>query len=345
MKNVIFSKRQPLFIAEISANHNGKIQNAKKLIKIAKANGADFVKLQTYTPECMTIDSDEKNFQIKRGVWKGHSLWSLYKKAQTPLSWHKELFKYSKRLGIKCFSSPFSESMVDFLESLNCPLYKLASFELLHAPLIKRIAKTKKPIIISTGMANLKELDFAVNTARKNGAKKIIILYCVSNYPSKTSDFNLNNISILKKRYKCMIGFSDHSQDNRVAFAAVAAGAEIVEKHIALEKEKSSPDYIFSLKENEIKKFKQDLIFSKTLLGKSIFYRNHSESNSLQFRRSIYSKKDIKKGEKFTKKNLQIIRPGFGLSPMFYDNLLKMKSTINIKKNKPLSKKLFKILK
>ena len=208
----------PFFVAEVSANHNGSFLRAKKLIKLAKESRADAVKLQTFKPETMTINSNKKYFKIKDGLWKGKNLWKLYKKAQTPYNWHKELFDYSKKIGIKCFSTPFDESAVDFLETLNCPIYKIASFEMQDLPLIKKVAMTKKPIIISTGMANLKEIEMTYNFAIKNGAKDVALLYCVSNYPSKISDFNLNNIEILKKKFICVIELSDHSQNDLVAF-------------------------------------------------------------------------------------------------------------------------------
>ena len=241
-------KKTPFFVAEISANHNGSLLHAKKLIKIAKKYGADAVKLQTYIPDTLTIKSNKLDFKIKGGLWNGRTLWDLYKKAQTPFEWHEELFNYAKKIKITCFSTPFDESAVDLLENLNCPFYKVASFEMNHIPLIKKIAQTKKPIIISTGMANLKEIDLAYKTAKNNGAKEIILLYCVSNYPSKISDFNLNNIRILKERYNCKVGFSDHSINNKVVAAAIAAGAEIIEKHIALEGQKKGFDLAFSIK-------------------------------------------------------------------------------------------------
>ena len=191
--------KKPWFVAEISANHCGNINLAKKLIKCAKKNGADAVKLQTYTADTMTIQSNKKYFKIKNGLWKGYSLWDLYNKAKTPLEWHKDLFSYGKKIGIVVFSSPFDESAVDFLEKLKCPFYKVASFEMTDIPLIKKIALTKKPIIISTGTASLDEIELTYNTAKKFGSKDITLLYCVSNYPSKINDFNLNNIKILKK--------------------------------------------------------------------------------------------------------------------------------------------------
>ena len=338
-------KKTPFFVAEISANHNGSLFYAKKLIKIAKKYGADAVKLQTYTPDTLTIKSNKLDFKIRGGLWNGKTLWDLYEKAQTPFEWHKELFDYAKKLRIACFSTPFDESAVDLLESLNCPFYKVASFEMNHIPLIKRIAQTKKKIIISTGMANLKEIDLAYKTAKNNGAKEIILLYCVSNYPSKISDFNFNNIKILKERYNCRVGFSDHSIDNKVVAAAIAAGAEVIEKHIALEGQKKGFDLAFSLKGKEIKDYAQVIKDTSLMMGKKYFFRNASENQSLQFRRSIYAISDINKGEKFTKKNIKVIRPGFGIQPVYFEKLINKRSPFDIKTETPLKKSLLKRLK
>jgi len=337
-------KKTPFFVAEISANHNGSLLHAKKLIKIAKKYGADAVKLQTYKPDTLTIKSNKLDFKIRGGLWNGKTLWDLYNKAQTPFEWHKELFDYAKKLKIICFSTPFDETAVDLLESLNCPFYKVASFEMNHIPLIKKIAQTKKPIIISTGMANLKEIDLAYKTAKKNGAKEIILLYCVSNYPSKISDFNFNNINILKKRYNCKIGFSDHSTDNKVVAAAIVAGAEVIEKHIALEGKKKGFDLAFSLKGKEIKDYIQVIKDTSLMMGKEYFFRNKSENRSLKFRRSIYAVSNIKKGEKFTKKNIRVIRPGFGIQPYYFEKLINKKSPFNIKGETSLKKILLKKL-
>ena len=304
--------------------------------------GADAVKLQTYTADTMTLKSDKKYFKIKEGLWKGFRLWDLYKKAQTPLKWHKELFKYGKSLGIKVFSTPFDNSAVDFLEKLNCPIYKIASFEMTDLNLVKKISQTKKPIIISTGMASLKEIETTVKTARQYGAKDISLLYCVSNYPSSIADFNLNNIQILKQKFKCKVGISDHSIDNRVAIASVACGAEIIEKHIALDNQKKGFDIDFSIKGKEIKKLRDDIDVTFKLLGKKSFFRNKSENKSKVFRRSIFTTKDIKKGEKFSKENIRVIRPGYGLAPKYYNKVLNKKSPINILKNEPLKQSILK---
>lgn len=328
----------PFFVAEISANHCGNINLAKKLIKCAKDNGADAAKLQTYTADTMTIQSNKKYFKIKNGLWKGYDLWNLYNEAHTPLEWNKKLFDYGKKLGITIFSTPFDETAVNLLEKLKCPMYKVASFEITDLLLIKKISQTKKPIIISTGMASMEEIELAYRTAKNYGAKDITLLYCVSNYPSKNTDFNLNNIKILKNKFKCRVGLSDHSKDNRVAIAAIAVGAEMVEKHIALDKQKRGLDIEFSLKGKEIKKFKEDINLAYNLLGKKYFYRNKSEKKSKIFRRSIFATENIKKGEKFNNQNIRRIRPGYGLEPKYYEKLIGRKSPITLDKGQPLKK-------
>ena len=348
MDNLNFKKfinNGPFFIAEISANHNGSFEHAKKLIYTAKKFGADAVKLQTYSPDTMTIKSNRNEFKIRRGLWRGNTLWDLYNKAQTPFEWHKKLFTYAKKIKITCFSTPFDETAVDLLEDLNCPFYKVASFEMTDIPLIKKIATTRKTMIISTGMADLKEIDTTYNVAKKNGAKEIILLYCVSNYPSKIFDYNFNNIKILKERYNCIVGFSDHSTDNKVVSAAIAAGAEVIEKHIALQGQKKGFDLAFSLKGREIKDYAKVIKDTSLMMGKKYFFRNKSEAQGLKFRRSIYAISDIKKGEKFTKKNIKIIRPGFGIQPIFFEKLMNKKSPSDIYCETPIKKLLLKKLK
>jgi pseudaminic acid synthase len=337
-------KKKIFFIAEISSNHCGDFNLAKKLIKCAYENGADAVKLQTYTADTMTLRSDKKYFKINEGLWKGYTLWDLYTKAHTPLKWHKKLFEYGKSLGIKVFSTPFDNSAVDFLETLNCPIYKLASFEMTDLNLVKKISQTKKPIIISTGMANLNEIETTVKTAKKHGAKDITLLYCVSNYPSLIDDFNLNNIKILRERFNCKVGLSDHSTDNRVAIAAIACGAEVIEKHIALANQKKGLDIDFSIKGKEIRKLRNDIDTSFKLLGKNSFFRSKTENKSKVFRRSIFTTKNIKKGEKFSKNNIRTVRPGHGLAPKYFNKILNKRSPMNIKKNEPLKNILLKII-
>ena len=340
-----YKKNKPYFVAEISANHCGNFQLAKKIIKCAKVNGADAVKLQTFTADTITMKSNKKYFMIKNGLWKGYNLWKLYNEAHTPLRWHKELFRYAKKIGITVFSTPFDETAVDFLEKLKCPMYKVASFEMTDIPLIKKIASTKKPMIISTGMANLKEIELTYKTAKKYGSKDITLLYCVSNYPSKNSDFNLNNIKILKDKFKCTVGLSDHSKDVKVAFASVAAGAEIIEKHIALDNQKKGLDIEFSLKGKAIRKFREAIDTSYKLLGKKTFYRHRSEEKSKIFRRSIFAIKNIKKNEKFNKINIRRIRPNYGLAPIYYEKLLGKKSPFNLSEGEPLKRNILNKLK
>ena len=330
------------FIAEISANHCGSFRLAKKLIKCAHKNGADAVKLQTYTADTMTLKSNKDYFKINEGIWKGYSLWDLYNKAHTPLKWHKYLFDYGKTLGIKVFSTPFDHSSVDFLEKLKCPIYKIASFEMTDLNLVKKISQTKKPIIISTGMASIEEISTTVKTAKRNGAKNITLLYCVSNYPSSVDDFNLNNIKILKDKFKCKVGISDHSTDNRVAISAVASGAEVIEKHIALENQKEGFDIDFSLKGKEIKKLREDIDIAFNLLGKKTFYRKKTEKKSKVFRRSIFTTRFIKKGEKFSKDNLKVVRPGHGLAPRYFNKILNKKSPLDIEMHEPIKSHILK---
>lgn len=326
----LFNKNSPpILIAEISANHTGSIKKAKKLILTAKKNGADLVKLQTYEPRNMTINSSLKDFLIKDGLWKGYKLWDLYKKAQTPLKWQKELFNYSKKIKIPCFSTPYDDEGVDLLSKLNCKLYKISSFEMKDSSLVRKICDTGKPVIISTGLANLKEIDEVYKVVKKSRCKQLILLYCVSSYPAKNSDFNLNNIDILKKRFKCEIGFSDHSKDNSVAMLAISRGARIIEKHIALENQKDGLDIEFSIKGKEIKKFKEDMIKAWTLIGKNKFFRTNNELKNIKFQRSIYVVKSIKKGEKFSKNNIKRIRPGFSLPVNKWDFILGRKSKKN----------------
>ncbi len=337
-------KKKPFLIAEISANHNGNLSLAKKLILSANKNGADAVKIQSYIPSSMTINSNKKEFIIKDGLWKNEKLWNLYKKAQTPFEWHDKLFKYAKNNKINLFSTPFDNSAVDILEKLNCPFYKIASFEMTHLPLLKKIAKTNKTIILSTGMANLSEIKTSYYFLKKNGAKDIIILYCVSNYPSKDKDFNLNNIKILINTFKCKVGFSDHSNNFEIAKCALAAGAEIFEKHYALNNQTKGFDIKFSTKGKDLRKYKEELEYYNKLLGKQYFYRSKNEVSNKIFRRSIYAVNNIPKGTKFSKNNIKIIRPGYGISPLNYFNLINDgRSSVSIKKNTALKWKYIKI--
>ena len=304
---------EPILIAEISGNHCGSLSMAKKLIKTAKKNGANIVKFQTYTADTMTINSRRNEFKLKDGLWKGFTLWDLYKEAHTPYSWHKELFSYSKKIGITCFSTPFDAEGVDFLENLNCPFYKISSFEFNDFPLIEKIIKTKKKIILSTGTASLSEIAKTVNFFKKKKFNNYSIMYCVSNYPANLNDFHINNIKILKKKFKCQVGFSDHSTNNIVAALALSAGAEIFEKHIASKLSKKSPDYEFSLIEDEIKVYRDMLDDTYLMLRNKHFTRSKSEKLYKKFRRSIFAIKDINAGESFSLENIKLLRPKIGL--------------------------------
>ena len=337
--------KKPFLIAEISANHSGSLHRAKQLIKCAKINGADAVKLQTYSPETMTINSKKKYFKIQNGLWKNRYLWELYEKAQTPLSWHKYLFDYAKKIKIKIFSTPFDETSVDFLEKLKCPMYKVASCEMTDLPLIKKIAKTKKTMIISTGLSNLDEIKTSYNVAIKNGAPNVILLYCVSKYPSEPEDFHLNNIKILKEKFKCTVGISDHSIDRRIAISAISAGAEVIEKHIALDRQRKGLDIKFSLKGKQIKQLREDVDTTYNFFKNRNFYRSKSELQERKFRRSIFIVKDIKKGEKFSVQNIKRIRPGQGIEPKYYEKILGRTSKQNLFRGDPLNKKTLKLLK
>ena len=326
IKKIFDKKAPPVLIAEISANHTGSIKKAKKLILTAKKNGADLVKLQTYEPRNMTINSSLKDFLVKDGLWKGYKLWDLYKEAQTPLKWQKELFNYSKKIKIPCFSTPYDDEGVDLLKKLNSKLYKVSSFEMKDSSLVKKICSIGKPVIISTGLANLKEISEVYKIAKKSGCKQLLLLYCVSSYPAKNTDFNLNNIDILKKKFKCEIGFSDHSTDNSVAMLAISRGARVIEKHIALDGQKDGLDIEFSIKGKEIKKFKEDMLKAWTLLGKNKFFRTDNELKNIKFQRSIYVIKYITKGEMFSTNNIKRIRPGFSLSANKWSFILGRKS-------------------
>lgn len=331
-------KKAPFFIAEISGNHGGKISNAKKLIYFAKKGGANAVKLQTYTPDMMTIKS--KKFKIKSGLWANNNLWDLYKKAHTPIRWHKELFAYARKIKIEIFSTPFSVEAVDILEKLNTKFYKISSFEMNDLNLVKKVASTRKPLIISTGLASLDEISKTVKIAKKYGCKDLSLLYCVSNYPSRVTDFNLNNIEILKRKFKCRVGLSDHSIGSEIACMSIIKGAEIIEKHICLNNLKTV-DSKFSLKAKDIKKFKLDISRAKDLINNKNFVLAKNQHNK-KFRRSIYAINNIRKGQKFSEKNIKTFRPDVGLSSIHYLNLINKKSPKFIKKYKVLEKNLLK---
>ena len=330
-----------LIIGEISGNHLNNFEIVKKLIVNAKKNGFDAIKIQTFTPEAMTIKSDNKIFKIRKGLWKNKFMWDLYQKSSMRFELQKKIFNFCDKIKMICFSSPFDILSVNFLEKIHCPIYKLASPEINHYPLIKRISKTKKPLIISTGMASLEEIRSTFNFSKKNGIRDLILLYCVSNYPAKLSDFNMNNIEILKKNFRCRVGFSDHSEDFDVAKSAVMMGATIIEKHISIDKN-TGIDSKFSLIIKDFKRFRNEIDKVYSLKGKNFFYRSKSELENRIYRRSIFAKKDIKKNEKFNEGNVNVVRPANGLNPKFYYDLLKITSPYEVKKNDPIKKNILK---
>tara|TARA_B100000035_G_scaffold172621_1_gene147297 strand:+ start:916 stop:1935 length:1020 start_codon:yes stop_codon:yes gene_type:complete len=327
--------KKPYLIAEISGNHNGSLERAKELISSAKINGADCVKIQTYSPDTMTIKSKKKDFLIEGGLWNGFELWDLYDWAQTPFSWHNELFEHANNEGITLISSPFDESAVDLLESLGCPFYKVASFELTDLPLIKYIAEKKKPIILSTGMANEIEISEAVEVVKSFGSGDFMLLHCVSGYPTPVDQINLNTIHLLKKTFNCEVGLSDHTLGNLSALQSISLGAKVIEKHFTLSRKDKGPDSEFSMEPQELKNLSKDIDLAYKSLGQASFEQKKSEIQNLIFRRSIYIVKDLKKGSILDKNSIRRIRPGYGLAPKYYDEILGKKINRNVEKGTP----------
>jgi len=314
--------RSTFIIAEISANHGQNFNRAVSLIKKAKECGVDAVKFQTYTADTLTINSDSRYFKIKHPKWSGQSLYQLYKKAYTPWSWFKKLKKISDDLDLVFFSTVFDKTAVDFLEELAVPIYKIASFELVDLPLIEYAAKTKKPLVISTGMATLSEIKEAVDTARNAGAKDIILLKCVSAYPARPEDMNLQTIPDMKERFKCPVGLSDHTLGIGVSLAAVSLGARVVEKHFTLSRKIKTPDSFFSVEPSELKLLVENIRIAERSLGKIHYGLTKEEQKSKIFRRSLFVTKNIKIGEAFTEKNVRAIRPAYGLPPKYLKYIL-----------------------
>ncbi|GGB10478.1 pseudaminic acid synthase [Agarivorans gilvus] len=312
----------PYIIAELSANHNGSLANALLSLEVFKSCGADAVKIQSYTADTMTIDCDRPEFKIQGGLWDGYTLYELYKEAHTPFEWHQALFDKAAELELTLFSSPFDESAVDLLESLNAPAYKVASFEATDLPLIAYIAKTGKPLIISTGMASLEEIEEAVSCAKNNGCRELVLLHCISAYPAPVEQANLATIQDLAKRFGCVVGLSDHSLGNIVATTAVSLGAALIEKHVTLDRNQPGPDSAFSLEPHELKELCNQTKLAWQAVGQIDYSRKKSEEANLQFRRSIYFVKEMRAGEKINKKHIRRIRPGLGLEPKFYEQLL-----------------------
>lgn len=313
---------EPYVIAELSANHNGSIEVAKDIIKIAKNAGADAIKLQTYRPDTITMDVKTDEFLIKNGLWAGKSLYELYESAYMPWEWHKPLFDYARSLDLTIFSSPFDETAVDLLEDLNTPAYKIASFEAIDLGLIKYVASTGKPMIISTGMADEGEIQEAINAARESGCNDLAILHCVSGYPAPAEDYNLKTIVDMENKYGVPVGLSDHTIDNATAIAAVALGACIVEKHVTLDREGGGPDDSFSLEPDELNNLCKDIKTAWASVGKVNYDRKSSEKENLKFRRSLYFTKDMAAGDVIGPHNIRSIRPGYGLPPKYYNEIL-----------------------
>ena len=312
----------PYVIAELSANHNGKLQKALDTITKAKSCGADAVKLQTYTADTMTIDSDHKDFYIQGGLWDGYKLYDLYKEAETPFEWHKAMFDHARKIDITCFSTPFDETAVDLLEDLNTPAYKVASFEATDLPLIKYIASTKKPLIMSTGMANLEEIEEMVETAREAGCDDLILLHCISSYPAPIDQSNLLTIPDMRKRLGVQIGLSDHTETNTASVVASALGATLIEKHFILDRNEKGPDSEFSINPVELMSLCKETKDAWLSLGCAGYERKAAEEANIKFRRSVYFVKDIKAGEVISKECVRRIRPGFGLPPKFEKEII-----------------------
>lgn len=335
----------PYIIAELSANHNGSIDTAKKLIYEAFGAGADAVKLQTYTPDTITIKSDLPDFCIEGGLWAGRTLYDLYQEAYTPWEWHPILFEHAKKLGITIFSSPFDITAVDLLESLNAPAYKIASFEAIDIPLIKYVARTGKPMIISTGMANAEEIAEAIDAAKGQGCKDLAILHCVSGYPTPAGEYDLRTIPDMKARYGVESGLSDHSEDNAVAIASIALGATIIEKHFTLDRSGGGPDDSFSIEPAQLKALCRDAKVAWSALGAASYDLRSSEGGNIKFRRSLYFVKDIKAGDLVTHDNVRSIRPGYGLPPKQLENILGSMVNRDITRGTPVSLDCFSNLK
>ncbi len=336
-------KKKPILISEISGNHGGKLTNAIKLIREAAKNGSDLIKLQTYNPKKLTLDSDNPEFIIKdkKSIWKKRKLFDLYSEGQTPKEWHYRLFEEAKKYNVKCFTSIFDEDDIEFLEKLKVPAYKIASFESTHFPLIEKVIKTKKPILISTGLNNYKEIQELVRFLKKKNCKKFALLKCTSSYPAKLDSLNLSLISDMRKNFKCEIGYSDHSLGYTAAIGSIHYGASFIEKHVCLNKS-TGIDAKFSLEAKNISEFKNHLIDAYKTKGQMIYGPTKDEKEYLKFRRSIYASKDIAMNEKFTKKNIMIVRPSLGLEPKNIKKILGKRAKCKIKFATPLKWKYIK---
>jgi len=327
----------PYVIAEISGNHNGDINRAFAIMEAAARAGADAVKLQTYTADTITIDHRGPGFVIEAGPWQGRALYELYREASTPWEWHEALFARGRELGITVFSTPFDDSAVDFLESLNAPAYKIASFEATHLPLLRKVAGTGKPVIVSTGMANASEIEEAVSTLRSAGCRDLLLLHCISAYPAPAEEANLRTIPDMAERFGVAVGLSDHTMEDAVAVAAVALGAVALEKHCTLRRSDGGPDSGFSLEPEELERLVRSVRTAFEAMGRINYQRTASEKDNAIFRRSIYAVADIAAGEKLTAQNVRIIRPGFGLEPRHFDELIGRAAARSIARGTPIA--------
>jgi len=327
----------PFIIAEMSGNHNGDIDAAKQIIKAASKAGADALKLQTYRPDTITLKSNRADFQITEGLWKGRTLWDLYEWAHTPWEWHKELFDYARGVGITIFSSPFDPTAVDFLEDLDAPAYKVASFEAVDLPLIRYIASTGKPMIISTGMADADEIQEALDAARQGGCEEIALLHCVSGYPAPASDYNLRTIPDMAERYGTVVGLSDHTLDNATAVSSVALGASLIEKHVTLDRNGGGPDDSFSLEPPDLQALCRDTQTAWEAFGQPNYERKSSEKENVKFRRSLYFVKALEANAVITEDAVRSVRPGYGLSPKYLPQVIGMRVSVKVQENTPVS--------
>ena len=312
----------PYVIAELSASHNGRLDAALKLIEIAKCNGADAVKIQTYKPDTITLNSNSPEFYISDGLWAGRTLYDLYASAHTPWEWHPQLFSYASKLGITIFSSPFDKTAVDLLEDLGAPAYKIASFEAVDLSLIRYAARTGKPMIISTGMSDSEEIAEAVAAARDAGCRELALLRCVSSYPAPAADYNLHTIPDMIERYGLVTGLSDHTLDNTTAIASIALGASIVEKHITLDRTGGGPDDCFSLEPDELRTLCTSVRTAWQALGKVDYGPKSSEIGNIKFRRSLYFVKELKAGDRVTADSVRSVRPGYGIAPKYLEQII-----------------------
>lgn len=333
----IAADEAPYVIAEMSANHNGNIETAFKIIEAAKLAGADAVKLQTYRPDTITLNCDTEDFRIHGGLWDGRTLYELYEEAHMPWDWHAPLFAHARKHGITIFSSPFDNTAVDLLEDLNAPAYKIASFEAVDHALIKYVANTGKPMIISTGMADVEEIQEAIDAAREGGCKELAILHCVSGYPAPAEDYNLHTIPDLIQRFGLVTGLSDHTLDNTTAICSVALGASILEKHFTLNRNGGGPDDSFSLEPADLANLCRGARVAWNSLGRVDYGRKSSEIGNVLFRRSLYIVEDLAAGAILTSQNLRSIRPGYGLPPKHLEALLGKRVVREIKRGMPVS--------